>query len=72
MPDCGSNSESYRAKRARALFYSRKGYVGALTKLQETIQELMSAGGTSEELKSKQKAYDEVWRKFVGTHEEYF
>ena len=64
-------SESYRAERARALFYSRKGYVGALTKLQETIQELMSAGGTSEELKSKQKAYDEVWRKFVGTHEEY-
>ena len=64
-------SESYRAKRARTLFYSRKGYVGALTKLQETIQELMSAGGTSEELKSKQKAYDEVWWKFVGTHEEY-
>ena len=64
-------SESYRAERARALSYSRKGYVGALTKLQETIQELISAGGTSEELKSKQKAYDEVWRKFVGTHEEY-
>ena len=39
-------SESYRAERARALFYSRKGYVGALTKLQETIQELMSSGGT--------------------------
>ena len=38
-------SESYRAERARALFYSRKGFVGALTKLQETIQELMSAGG---------------------------
>ena len=31
----------------------------------------MGAGGTLEELKSKQKAYDEVWRKFVGTHEEY-
>ena len=64
-------SKSYRAERARALFYSRKGYVGALTKLQETIQELMSTGGTSEELKSKQKAYDEVWWKFLGTHEEY-
>ena len=51
-------SKSYRAGRARALFYSRKGYVGALTKLQEAIQELMSTGGTSEELKSKQKAYD--------------
>ena len=31
----------------------------------------MSAGGTSNELKSKQKAYDKVWRKIVGTHGEY-
>ena len=42
-----------------------------IVRLSGTIQQLMGAGGTLEELKSKQKAYDEVWRKFVGTHEEY-
>ena len=31
----------------------------------------MDAGGTLEDLKSKQNSYDEAWRKFVGTHEEY-
>ena len=63
--------ESCRAERARPLLYSRQSYVCALKKLQETIQELTSAGGTSNELKSKQKAYDKVWRKIVGTHGEY-
>jgi len=31
----------------------------------------MENGGTHEELKSKQRSFDEVWRKFMGTHEEY-
>ena len=46
LPSKRFESESYRAERARTLFYSCKGYVGALTKLQGTIQELMGAGGT--------------------------
>lgn len=63
--------ESYRAERARTLFHSRSGYVGTLTKLQGVIQQLMDQEGGLEDLKLKQKAYDDVWRKFVNTHEEY-
>ena len=47
------------------------GYIGALTRLQGNIEELMENCGTLEDLKSKRKSYDEVWRKFVSTHEEY-
>ena len=63
--------ESYRAERANTLFNSRTGYVGTLTKLQGTIQKLMDNGGPCEELKSKQRSQDDVWRKFVSTHVEY-
>ena len=47
--------ESYRAERAKTLFNSRTGYIGALTRLQRTIQQLMDAGGSMEDLESKQK-----------------
>ena len=65
-----SDLEGERAERARAMFKSRAGYIGAL-RLQGNIEELMENCGTLEDLKSKRKSYDEVWRKFVSTHEEY-
>ena len=71
MANTRSDLEGERAERARAMFKSRAGYVGALTKLQGNIEELMENSGTLEDLKSKRKSYDEVWRKFVSTHEEY-
>ena len=71
MANTRSDLEGERAERARAMFKSRAGYVGALTKLQGNIEELMENSGTLEDLKSKRKSYDEVWRKFVSTQEEY-
>ena len=58
-------------ERARAMFKSRAGHIGTLTKLRRNIEELMENCGTMEDLKSKRKSYDKVWRKFVSTHEEY-
>ena len=63
--------EGERAERARAMFKSRPGYIGTLTRLQGNIEELMENCGTVEDWKSKRKSYDEVWRKFISTHEEY-
>ena len=71
MANTRSDLEGERAERARAMFKSRAGYIGALTKLQGNIEELMENCGTLEDLKSKWKSYNEVWRKFVSTHEEY-
>ena len=53
------------------MFKSRAGCMGTLTKVQGNIEELMKNCGTLEDLKSKRKSYDEVWCKFVSTHEEY-
>ena len=53
------------------MFKSQAGYIGALTKLQGNIKELMENCGTLEDLKSKRKSYDKVWHKFESTHEEY-
>ena len=63
--------EGKRAERARAMFKSRAGYIGALTEPQENIEDFMENCGTLEELKSHRKLYDEVWCKFVSRHEEY-
>ena len=71
MANTRSDLEGERAERARGMYKSRAGYIGALTKLQGNIEELMENCGTLEDLKSKRKSYDEVWRKFVSTHEEY-
>ena len=61
MANTRSDLEGERAERARAMFKSRAGY----------IEELMENCGTLEDLKSKWKSYNEVWRKLVSTHEEY-
>ena len=71
MANTRSNLEGERAERARAMFKSRAWYIGTLTKIQGNIEELMENFGTLEDLKSKRKSYDEVWRNFVSTHEEY-
>ena len=71
MANKRSDLEGERAERARAMFKSRAGYVGTLTKLRRNIEELMENCETMEDLKSKRKSFDEVWRKFVSTHEEY-
>ena len=71
MANTRCDLEGERAERARAMFKSRAGYIGTLTRLQGNIEELMENCGTVEDLKSKRKSYDEVWRKFVSTHEKY-
>ena len=71
MANTRCDLEGERAERAREMFKSRAGCMGTLTKLQGNIEELMKNCGTLEDLKSKRKSYDEVWCKFVGTHEEY-
>ena len=71
MANIRSDLEGERAERARAMFKSRAGYIGALTKLQGNIGELMENCGTLEDVRSERKSYDEVWRKFVSTHEQY-
>ena len=53
------------------MFKSRAGYIGTLTRLQGNIEELMENCGTVEDWKSKRKSYDDFWRKFMSTHEEY-
>ena len=71
MVNTRSDLEGERAERARVMFKSRAGYIGALTKLQGNIKELMENCGTLEDLNSQRKSYDEVWLKFVSTHEQY-
>ena len=71
MANTRSDLEGKRAERAKAMFKSPAGCIGTLTKLQGNIEELMENCVTLEDLKSKRKSYDEVWRNFVGTHEEY-
>lgn len=71
MPSKRSDFEGKTAEGARVMFKSRAGYIGTVTRLQGNIEELMKNFGTLEDLKSKRKSYDEVWRKFVSTHEEY-
>ena len=71
MANIRSDLEGERAERARAMFKSRAGYIGALTKLQGNIGELMENCGNLEDVRSERKSYDEVWRKFVSTHEQY-
>ena len=71
MANTRCDLERERAERARAMFKSRPGYIGTLTRLQGNIEELMENCGTVEDWKSKRKSYDEVWRKFISTHEEY-
>ena len=71
MANKRNDLEGERAERVRAMFKSRAGYIGTLTKLRRNIDELMENCGTMEDLKSKWKLYDEVWRKFISTREEY-
>jgi len=71
MANTRSDLEGERDERARAMFKSRAGYIGALTKLQGNIGELMENCGTLEDVRSKRKSYDEIWRKFLSTHEQY-
>ena len=55
MANTRCDLEGERAERARAMFKSRAGYIGALTKLQGNIEELMENCGTLEDLKSKRR-----------------
>lgn len=71
MPNERGDFEGERAERARIMFKSRAGYIGILTMLQANIEELMQNFETLEDLRSKRKIYDEVWRKLVRVHEEY-
>ncbi|PFX12394.1 hypothetical protein AWC38_SpisGene23667 [Stylophora pistillata] len=71
MANTRSDLEGERAERARAIFKSQAGYIGALTKLQGNIEEFMENCRTLEDLKSKRKSYDAVCHKFVSTHEQY-
>ena len=51
--------------------YSCAGYVATLTRLRGNIQGIIENCGTLEDLQLKRDSYEEAWRRFVNTHEEY-
>ena len=59
------------AERANTLKNSRSGYIATLTRLRGNIKEIMDNCGHLEDLKLNQDSYEDAWRKFVKTHEEY-
>ena len=63
--------ESRTAERANTLKYSYAGYVATLTRLQGNIQGINENCGTLEDLQLRRHSYEEAWRRFVNTHEEY-
>ena len=63
--------ESRTAERANTLKYSCAGYVATLTRLRGNIQGIIENCGTLEDLQLKRDSYEEAWRRFVNTHEEY-
>ena len=65
------NFESRMAERANTLKNSRSGYIATLTRLRGNIKEIMDNCGDLEDLKLNQDSYEDAWRKFVKTHEEY-
>ena len=65
------NFESRMAERANTLKTSRSGYIATLTRLRGNIKEIMDNCGDLEDLKLNQDSYEDAWRKFVKTHEEY-
>ena len=65
------NFESRMAERANTLKNSSSGYIATLTRLRGNIKEIMDNCGNLEDLKLNQDSYEDAWRKFVKTHEEY-
>ena len=47
------------------------GLINDLTRAQGEIQDLIYAGGTLDDVKSRKKVQDEPCREFVGIHEQY-
>jgi hypothetical protein len=62
----GENSES-----AKALYASRAGYVGSLTRIRREIEAHKMSNGTLYDIEKKLESYDKGWREFVNTHEKY-
>ena len=63
--------ESRTAERANTLKYSCAGYIATLTRLRGNIQGIIESCGTLEDLQLKRDSYEEAWRRFVNTYEEY-
>ena len=63
--------ESRTAEKANTLKYSCAGYIATLTRLRGNIQGIIENCGTLEDLQLKRESYEETWRRFVNTHEEY-
>ena len=63
--------ESRTAERVNTLKYACAGYVATLTRLRGNIQGIIENCGTLEDLQLKRDSYEEAWRRFVNTHEEY-
>ena len=54
-----------------ALFKTRIHLMNTLTETQGWIHEAIYAGETVDNIKTKKLHYDECWREFVNTHEQY-
>ena len=57
-------------KRA-ALFNSRAGHMGNLTKIRNRLLDLRKEDGAREDVLNGCRQFDEAWRKFVNVHENY-
>ena len=57
-------------KRA-ALFNSRAGHMGNLTKIRNRLLDLIKEDGAREDVLNRCRQFDEAWRKFVNVHENY-
>ena len=66
-----TNFESRTAERAIVLKHYRGGYIATLTRLWGNIQGMNEKCGILDDLELTWNLYEEVWRRFVNTHEEY-
>ena len=71
VPNKGNYLDGEKSERAKALYASRAGYVGSLTRIRREIEAHKMSNGKLYDIEKKLESYDNGWREFVSTHEKY-
>ena len=71
VPNKGNYLDGEKSERAKALYASRAGYVGSLTRIRREIEVHKMSNGKLYDIGKKLESYDNGWNEFVSTHEKY-
>ena len=63
--------EIHLERKRVALFNSRAGHMGNLTKIRNRLMDLINEDGARKGVLNGCRQFDEAWRKFVNVHENY-